>query len=52
MDAHDSAQQGDIIFLDLEMPGMNGYEVLAEFLTVSAYDSVPIVAYQSHERCV
>lgn len=38
----------DVIFLDLEMPHMNGYEVLAELQTIPDFDGVPVVAYTSH----
>jgi two-component system cell cycle response regulator DivK len=38
----------DVIFLDLEMPEMNGYEVLAELQASPDFDGVPVVAYTSH----
>ncbi len=38
----------DVIFLDLEMPGANGYQVF-EFLRSSArFQNVPVVAYTVH----
>jgi len=38
----------DAIFLDLEIPGMSGYEVLAVLQSVPDFRSVPVVAYTSH----
>ncbi len=38
----------DVVFLDLEMPGLNGYEVLQILRTHEAYQNVPIVAYTTH----
>ncbi len=38
----------DVIFLDLEMPEMNGYEVLAELQASPDFQGVPVVAYTSH----
>ena len=38
----------DVIFLDLEMPEMNGYEVLAELQASPDFEGVPVVAYTSH----
>jgi CheY-like chemotaxis protein len=38
----------DVVFIDLEMPQMNGYEVLSELLTISHYTSIPIVASSVH----
>ena len=37
-----------IIFLDLEMPKHNGYDVLQLLQSVSDYANVPIVAYTTH----
>lgn len=37
----------DVVFLDLEMPEADGYEVLT-FLTETAQISAPIVAYTAH----
>lgn len=46
--ALDQIAAPDIIFLDLEMPQVNGYEVLQELRTVADFDGVPVVAYTSH----
>ena len=37
-----------IIFVDLEMPGDNGYEVLAKLKADGRFQSVPVVAYTVH----
>ena len=48
----DSALQQDIdlrvIFLDLEMPGIDGYQVLTKLRSDARFDSVPIIAYTVH----
>ena len=38
----------DVIFLDLEMPGLNGYEVLDLIRSDDEFDGVPVVAYTTH----
>ena len=38
----------DVIFLDLEMPGISGYDVLEWFQGDARFQSVPIVAYTVH----
>jgi CheY-like chemotaxis protein len=38
----------DVIFLDLEMPGRNGYEILDYLKTSNIVQSVPVVAYSTH----
>jgi two-component system cell cycle response regulator DivK len=40
--------QLDVIFLDLEMPGANGYEVLGWLKSDPRFQHVPIVAYTVH----
>ena len=41
-------EQLTIVFLDLEMPGMNGYDVLNLFKADQRFRSVPVVAYTVH----
>lgn len=38
----------DVVFLDLEMPGKNGYEILEKLKADPRFTSVPIVAYTVH----
>jgi CheY-like chemotaxis protein len=38
----------NIVFLDLEMPGLNGYDVLEIFKADPRFHSVPVVAYTVH----
>ncbi len=38
----------NVVFLDLEMPDMDGYEVLEKLKDDDRFDSVPIVAYTVH----
>jgi two-component system, cell cycle response regulator DivK len=38
----------DIIFLDLELPVLNGYQLLEKFKQDERFASVPIVAYTVH----
>jgi CheY-like chemotaxis protein len=38
----------DVVFLDLEMPNHDGYEVLEALKSTSRFQSVPIVAYSVH----
>lgn len=38
----------DIIFLDLEIPGSSGYEVLSILQSMPDYDGVPVVAYTAN----
>jgi len=37
-----------IVFLDLEMPGMDGYEVFAYLKNIPSYQDIPIVACTVH----
>lgn len=43
-----SLSQVDVVFLDLEMPGLNGYEVLAKLKGELGFEQVPVVAYTVH----
>ncbi len=43
-----NAPEADVIFLDLEMPGLNGYDVLELLRSIAIFDNVPIVAYTTH----
>ena len=38
----------DIVFLDIEMPGLNGYDVLQKLKADQRFTGVPIVAYTVH----
>lgn len=38
----------DIVFLDLEMPRLNGYDVLEIIQSHSDFAGIPIVAYTTH----
>lgn len=40
--------QVDLVFLDLEMPGMDGYTILDLLLADTRFQDVPIVAYTVH----
>lgn len=41
-------EQLDLIFLDLEMPGANGYEVMRYLRANPRFDNVPIIANTVH----
>jgi two-component system, cell cycle response regulator DivK len=38
----------DVVFLDLEMPGMNGYTVLNQFKADARFANTPVIAYTVH----
>jgi CheY-like chemotaxis protein len=38
----------DMVFIDLEMPKMNGYEILDELLKDAHYQSIPLIASSVH----
>ncbi|MEL7039773.1 MAG: response regulator [Cyanobacteria bacterium J06592_8] len=40
----------DLILVDLEMPGMNGYELLAKLQQNSALQKIPVVIISGHEK--
>jgi len=37
-----------VVFLDLEMPAMNGYQVLSSLRGLPLFQGVPIIAYTTH----
>lgn len=43
-----SIERLDVVFLDLEMPRMNGYEVLTALKQHPRFGHVPVVAYTVH----
>ncbi|MEP7289818.1 MAG: response regulator [Chloroflexota bacterium] len=43
-----SLPQLSIIFVDLELPDLDGYEVLQELRNQESLSNIPIVAYTSH----
>jgi len=47
-DALGDIPRPDIIFLDLQMPGMDGYQVLEELHAIPELAGIPIVAYTAH----
>ena len=38
----------DVVFLDLEMPGLNGFDVLEKLHSDPRFQDIPIVAYTVH----
>lgn len=44
----DSLGQVDVVFLDLEMPGIDGFEVLHKLKADARFANVPVVAYTVH----
>jgi CheY-like chemotaxis protein len=42
------ARSFDVIFLDLEMPGENGYDVLDRLKNDARFSNIPVVAYTTH----
>jgi len=43
-------EQVDLIFLDLELPGMSGYDVFDRLRTDERFGSVPVIAYTVHSN--
>jgi CheY-like chemotaxis protein len=44
----DAVARPDVIFLDLQMPGTNGYGILEILQGNPAFAGVPVVAYSTH----
>lgn len=44
----DNGTSFDVIFLDLEMPDVNGYDVFATLKQTEQFSDTPIVAYSVH----
>jgi two-component system cell cycle response regulator DivK len=38
----------DVVFVDLEMPGISGFDLLEKFRATRQFDGVPIIAYTVH----
>ena len=38
----------DLVFLDLELPGINGYQIMDQLKTDARFEGVPFVAYTAH----
>jgi CheY-like chemotaxis protein len=47
-DALNAIQRPDIIFLDLEIPGTSGYEVLEIIRAIPNFNGIPVVAYTAN----
>src|SRR5689334_12214412 len=46
----ESATKVDIVFLDLEMPDITGYEVLEKLKADERFDGIPVVACTIHSN--
>lgn len=42
------ASRPDVIFLDLELPNLNGYDILRLIRANATFDGVPVIAYTTH----
>lgn len=47
-DAVSNLDQVNVVFLDLELPGITGYQILAWLKSDPRFQSVPVVAYTVH----
>ncbi len=43
-----TVKRPDVIFLDLEIPGTSGYEVLTIIRGIPEFDGIPVVAYTAN----
>lgn len=56
--SHNKGELFDIIFMDLQMPVMDGYEASKRIRATPAYDDIPLIAMTAHamveerERCI
>ena len=46
--ALDTVDHPDVIFLDLQIPGINGYGILQALQGNPAFANIPVVAYSTH----
>jgi CheY-like chemotaxis protein len=46
--ALNAVDRPDVIFLDLQMPGTNGYGILQVLQSNPAFAGIPVVAYSTH----
>ena len=44
----DTVEGADVIFLDLEMPGIDGYQVMDKLRRLPSFEGTPIIAYTVH----
>ena len=44
----ESIEGVNLVFLDLEMPGIDGYQVLARIKSDERFNGVPVIAYTVH----
>lgn len=43
--SHEPSRKPDVIFLDLNMPEMNGWQCLAKLKNTHEYESIPVIIY-------
>ena len=41
-------ERPNIVFLDLEIPGTSGYEVLSMIQSIPAFEGIPVIAYTAN----